>query len=149
MISVLDNKIKEARKKNAPMNVSPSEWANAMNWSIEAWKCILSGQKWVHDFEICCPEQYYMLINRKGEFILSEAENVSFSNSLANKNWVKNLENQVADMRARNEWMEALQWMKLIEKINQNPLPTPNETDFIKTKNVVKGHKLIRIKSAA
>lgn len=149
MTSKLEHIVKEARLKSKPQNVSPKEWANAMNWNIEAWKCILNGQKWVHEFEICCPEQYHMLLNKKGQFILSDSENVVFKNTNSIRIWLKELEQQVADMRSKSEWIEALQWSMLIKKITHKTLPTPNEAGFVKTKKIVKGYKLVRIKSAA
>ena len=54
------------RKKNKPEYMSKLEWANSINWTIEAWKCYVHGQKWIHDFVITCPEQYFLLLDAKG-----------------------------------------------------------------------------------
>lgn len=148
MISI-QNITTTSRQKNKPNQVSASSWANAVNWNIEAWKCYLSGQKWAHSFEICCPEQYYMLLNKKGQFILDNLELVSFTNSVANQEWVNRLSIQIADMRAKGEWTEAIVWSRLLNKVTMNLVPTPNEDAFKKSKKVVKGYRLIRIKTAA
>jgi len=142
-------KIKRAvRQKAKPSHISSMEWANAMNWNIEAWKCYFNGQKWVHQFEVCCPEQYDMLIDKKGKFILP-LEQVSFRDNEINKLWTKRLQNQIVDMQEKGEWNEALQWRKLYNRIQSFQRATPNEDHFKKTKTTVKGHRLIRIKSAA
>jgi hypothetical protein len=138
-----------ARQKSKPASVSSSAWANAMNWNIEAWKCHLNGQKWAHDFVICCPEQYLMLLDKKGRFILSNPELIQFNDNVANREWAKRLVIQIADMQARGEWNEALIWSKLFTQITRFQRPTPNENKLAKTKKVIKGHRLIRIKSAA
>lgn len=148
-MTTIDNFTKTARLKSKPANVSAATWANAINWSIEAWKCVLGGQKWVHTFEVCCPEQYYLLLDDKGKFILEDSENVKFSNSIANGMWVSKLEKLVIDMRSKSEFNESRQWANLIAKIRDNQDNTPNEDAFKKSKTVVKGHRLIRIKSAA
>jgi hypothetical protein len=137
-----------ARQKSKPVNVSSSDWANAMNWNIEAWKCYFDGQKWVHQFEVCCPEQYYMLIDKKGKFILPLSQ-VCFSENELNKLWLKRLESQIMDMQEKGEWNEALQWRKLYNRIQKFQLPTPNEDHFKKSKKTIKGHRLIRINVAA
>lgn len=148
-MKTIENFTKTARIKSKPVHVSAVAWANAMNWSIEAWKCILGGQKWTHSFEICCPEQYYMLLDAEGKFILEEVDNVKFIDSLANRAWVSTLEKLVVDMRSKSEFNESLQWVALIAKIKDNQQTTPNEDAFRKRKVVVKGHRLIRIKTAA
>jgi len=148
-MTTIENFTKTARLKSKPTNVSAATWANAMNWSIEAWKCVLGGQKWAHSFEVCCPEQYYMLLDTQSKFILEDVENVKFADSIANRAWVSKLEKLVIDMRSKSEFNESLQWVALIAKIKDNQQNTPNEDAFRKGKTVVKGHRLIRIKSAA
>ena len=145
----MENIIKTARLKNKPANVSAATWANAMNWNIEAWKCHVAGQKWSHSFEICCPEQYFMLLDKKGNFILKNVTDIRFADSIANRSWIKRLEQLVSDMRSKKEWNESMQWASLILKIKENQQITPNEDAFRKSKTVVKGYRLIRIKSAA
>ena len=148
-MKTLENITKNARLKSKPSNISGTAWSNAMNWTIEAWKCELRGQKWVHSFEICCPEQYYLLLDETGRFILSDVNDLNFTDSPAMNKWAVKLESQIADMRSKNEWVESLRWAKLLGLINENLKTTPNEDAFIKSKKVVKGHRLIRIKSAA
>lgn len=148
MITV-ENITKSARLKSKPNNISGTAWSNAMNWTIEAWKCELRGQKWAHSFEICCPEQYYMLLDDNGRFILTGVIDLKFTDSPAMNKWAVKLESQIADMRSKNEWVESLRWAKLLGLIRENVNTKPNEDAFIKTKKVVKGHRLIRINNAA
>jgi hypothetical protein len=148
MISIQSIKT-EARQKNKPTVVSSTDWANAINWTIEAWKCHLNGQKWAHDFEVCCPEQYYMLLDDNGKLILSNPESITFSDTLANREWITKLSHQIADMRAKGEWTEAAEWVKLLNLVSQNQSYTPNEDAYIKRKKSVKGYRLIRIKNVA
>ena len=145
----IENISKKARLASKPNNVSASAWANAMNWNIEAWKCVLGGQKWIHTFEICCPEQYYMLLDEKGRFILSDVKDLKFADSTSIRKWVKRIESLIIDMREKSEWNESLKWAALVSQIMSDQSATPNEDVFKKGKRVVKGHRLIRIKSAA
>lgn len=138
-----------ARKKNTPELVKPSVWANAVNWTIEAWNCYLKGQKWTHGFEICCPEQYYLLLNDKGTFILEDTNGLTFTNNLANAKWMQQLQAQIIEMQTKGEWVEAFRWTKLLKKIKGNVKPTPNEDHLVRTKAPIKGQRLIRINSAA
>ena len=145
----IENIKKNARSKSQPIIVGASAWANAMNWNIEAWKCVLDGQKWTHTFEICCPEQYFLLLDESGQFILSDSKSVKFIDTVANRRWITELENLIIDMRAKQEWTEAKRWEALVSKIKNIQISTPNEDAYKMTKRIVKGHRLIRINSAA
>jgi hypothetical protein len=138
-----------ARQRNKPTNVDSSAWANAMNWNIEAWKCHLKGQKWAHTFEICCPEQYFMLLDENGKFILSESTKVHFANTPGNRVWANRIKSQMEDMRLKGEWNEALEWSRLFSKLTKDTLLHPNEAAFANRKKTVKGYRLIRINTAA
>tara|TARA_R110002050_G_scaffold300722_2_gene471964 strand:+ start:110549 stop:110995 length:447 start_codon:yes stop_codon:yes gene_type:complete len=141
--------VKQSRQKSKPSSVSASTWANAVNWNIEAWRCYLAGQNWVHTIEICCPEQYYMLVNEKGEFILSNSNLITFQDNLANREWANRLKIQIAEMRSKGEWNEAIEWSKLLVKLTKDSILNPNERALIQQKHTVKGHRLIRINAAA
>ena len=143
------DKIKIAtRKKVKPTNISKLEWANAVNWTIEAWKCYLNGQKWVHEFEVLCPEQYFMLIDAEGQLILPELKNVKFANNEPNREWSNRLRKQIIEMRARGEWNESMEWTKVLRQLVRFHGVSPNQ-DALEKNKAIKGHKLIRIKSAA
>jgi hypothetical protein len=90
-----------------------------------------------------------MLLDKKGNFILKNVTDIRFADSVANRSWIKRLEQLVSDMRSKKEWNESMQWASLILKIKENRQITPNEDAFRKSKTVVKGYRLIRIKSAA
>lgn len=138
------------RKAKTPQGVSQQQWANAVNWTIEAWKCHLAGQQWMHQIEICAPEQYYALLDKWGNLIVKNADLIRFKNNSAIQNWVVQLKEQIADMRARGEFNEAIRWNAVVQHMEQFVLPTPNENAFkMHKKNVVKGHRLIRIKAVA
>jgi hypothetical protein len=140
---------KDIRSKSKPTHVSTIEWANSVNWTIEAWKCHLSGQKWVHSFTICCPEQYALLTDENGRFILENVKDLRFSTNLANRLWMNRLEAQIQEMKANDEWLESIAWSRLLDKIRESfPEVIVPQTKY-PTKRVVKGHRLIRIKVAA
>lgn len=148
-MSAIQNIQSQARQKSKPSQVSPTAWANAVNWNIEVWKCYLKGQTWTHELEICCKEQYEMLLNKEGRLILPNVRMVRFKDNVANKEWVKQLTVQITDMRDKGEWNESLVWSRLLARIVIFQKPTPNEEGLKKGKLKVKGHKLIRIKTAA
>lgn len=138
------------RKSKTPTGVNQQQWANAVNWTIEAWKCHLAGQQWTHQIEICAPEQYYALLDKCGNLIVKNTQLIGFKNNIAINKWMHQLKDQIVDMRARGEFNEAIRYNSLVQHIAQFVLPTPNETALKRNKkNVVKGHKLIRIKPVA
>ena len=140
---------KDIRSKSKPTHVSTTEWADSINWTIEAWKCHLSGQKWTHPFTICCPEQYALLTDEKGKFILDNVKELHYSSNLANRLWVNRLETQIREMKANDEWLESISWSKLLDQIRESfPKASTNLATY-PAKRVVKGHRLIRIKTAA
>lgn len=147
MYSLADIK-QSTRQKNKPSNLSKMEWVSSVNWTIEAWKCYLNGQKWIHEFVITCPEQYLMLLNDKGQFILPDLKKVRFEDNQANRLWSSKLQKQISEMRDRGEWNESLEWTKVLNQLVKNQGSSPNQDSFAKSKSV-KGYKLIRIKSAA
>lgn len=136
-----------ARQKTKPSNISKQEWANAINWSIEAWKCHLDGQTWIHDFVIKCPEQYYLMVNERGQFLFP-LKNVQFANNDANKAWAVRLRKSIQEMRAKGEWNESMEWTKVLRQLVSFQGVSPNQ-EALKKNKTVKGYKLIRIKSAA
>ena len=143
------NKIKSTiRQKNKPLNLTKLQWVNSVNWTIEAWKCYLGNQVWAHDFVITCPEQYLMMLNEKGMFILSDIKNVRFADNEANKAWELVLKNQIYEMRSRGEWNESIEWTKVLRQLVRCQGISPNEENFLR-KKTIKGHRLIRIKTAA
>ncbi|MFT4754539.1 MAG: hypothetical protein ACI85Q_002098 [Salibacteraceae bacterium] len=143
------NKIKSVvRTKNKPAGISKRVWANSINWTIEAWKCYISGQNWIHDFIITCPEQYLLMINEHGVFILPELKSVKFEDNEANKAWSLKLRNQIIEMRDRGEWNESIEWTKVLRQLVKFQGISPNQENLLKRKSV-KGHRLIRIKPAA
>lgn len=146
MYSIADIK-QNTRQKNKPANLSKMEWVSSVNWTIEAWKCHLNGQKWIHEFVINCPEQYHMLLDEKGEFILPNLKKVRFADNEANRDWAVVLRKQIIEMRERGEWNESIEWTKVLRQLMKFQGSSPNE-DLLKNK-AVRGHKLIRIKSAA
>jgi hypothetical protein len=138
----------KVRKKNKPAYVSKSNWANSINWTIEAWKCYMNGQKWIHDFVVTCPEHYFMLLDENGKFILPELKTVRFENNEANNSWSKELRLQISEMRDRGEWNESIEWTKVLRQLVKFQGVTPNQDRLVQTKTI-KGHRLIRIKPAA
>lgn len=143
------NQLKQdIRRVSKPSNVSSNEWANAVNWNIEVWKCHLSGQQWNIPLEISCPEQYQLLLNEDGNSIVENVELLNFKDNYANRMWAEKLTHLVSDMREKGEWVESLNWIKLLNRVSQNQRPTPNE-GLIRSKGRVKGHKLIRVNQAA
>ncbi|MGB0806627.1 MAG: hypothetical protein ACPGRC_08050 [Salibacteraceae bacterium] len=147
MYSIADIK-QNTRQKNKPSNLSKMQWVSSINWTIEAWKCYLNGQKWIHDFVITCPEQYHMLLNDKGQLILPDLKAVRFEDNEANRAWAKLLRSQIIEMRDRGEWNESIEWTKVLRQLVKSQGTSPNENGIVKQK-AVKGHKLIRIKPAA
>jgi hypothetical protein len=136
------------RKSSTPTGVNNAQWANAVNWTIEAWKCYLAGQKWMHALTICAPEQYYALLNKTGELIVGNKSLLRFENNGAISNWTAQLKEQIADMRSKGEFNESLRWGRILAELEQFMLPTPNENSIKTMKPRVKGHRLIRIKAA-
>lgn len=136
-----------SRQKTKPGMISKGEWANAVNWTIEAWKCYLNGQIWIHDFVIKCPEQYFLMLNEKGQFIFP-LKSIRFENNEANRAWAVRLRNGIQEMRLKGEWNESVEWTKVLRQLVSYQGISPNQ-DALKKHQAVKGHKLIRIKSAA
>mgnify|MGYP000520336837 CR=1 FL=1 len=136
-----------SRQKNKPSNVSKVEWANAINWTIEAWKCHLKGQTWIHDFVIKCPEQYFLMLNEKGQFIFP-LKSVRFEDNDANTAWAVRLRHGIQEMRIKGEWNESMEWTKVLRQLIRYQGVSPNQ-DALKKRQAIKGYKLIRIKPAA
>ena len=124
-----------ARKKTTPANISKQEWASAVNWAIEAWKCHLNGQNWIHDFVVKCPEQYELMVNEKGNFLFP-LKNVQFANNEANKAWAVRLRSAIQEMRAKGEWNESIEWAKVWRQLVSFQGNSPNQEALKRQKKV-------------
>ncbi|GAB4377422.1 MAG: hypothetical protein Kow0075_05880 [Salibacteraceae bacterium] len=80
------------RRFEKPTDVSAEAWRAVLEQSKKVWQAYLSGQSWKEKLEITCKESYLMLVNEKGQLIVTDESLLHYAQNQQIYRWCQHLE---------------------------------------------------------